>query len=118
MDRSDLGPAFKRAFQVGPTAALLVPEADIVALTLAARETTFAATPSYGPNCNVPKGLLDDLDKTSEPFADMLDLPFSEASARRERLVQSAEIVRNWLDAGCLTIPPVYHIRSLMEAVA
>lgn len=121
MDRADVGRALDRALRIGPTAALLVPEAELVALVMAARQAVFCPdmfNPGDGPKHMLPPQMLDDLDKTSEPFADMLDLPFSESSDRRKALQLAATHVRAWIDAGCITLPPVDDIRLLIGATA
>jgi len=122
VDRADLGGALGRAFAVGPTAALLVPEEALVTLVMTSREVVFNAVPAQVddrlPNegYSVRAALIDSLDQVSEPFADMLDLPYSESTARRAELVEAAGHVRDWLDAGCLTLPPSALIRELVDA--
>jgi len=116
IESADLGKVLGRAFPIGPTAALLVPEAELVALVLAAREVAFFPFDDLG-EINTPLSLLDDLDRTSEPFADMLDLPLTESTERRTMIVAAALHVRAWLDAGCITLPPIHDIRSLVEAL-
>lgn len=119
-DRDTTGTALVRAFHAGPVEALLVPEELLVALVLTAREVVFRPDmfdDGSGPKHLLPRDLIDSLDQTSEPFADMLDLPFSESTIRRGELCVSAGHVRDWLDAGCITIPPAHHIRALVESI-
>jgi hypothetical protein len=113
MDRADMTRELNRAYQVEPPVpAVVVPERDLAELTAAARE--LAAWPDGGVDL---EGGLTILDALSEPFADMLDLPHDAASQRLRELRASRDHVAAWLDAGCITLPPVHHIRALVESL-
>lgn len=121
MDRNELTAPLMRSFPMDPVAGLIVPEDDLVPLVLAARSVVFCPDmfrDETGVKHLLAPALVDDLDKTSEPFADMLDLPFAEATARRKELAVSLAIVTAWLDAECITLPPVHHIRALVDALS
>lgn len=110
MDRADFRNAIIRAVPLPePRPAVIVPEGDLARLTLAARETVFAVEP--------PTVEVVELDVASEPFVDMLDLPHAKATAVRAALRDAGNRVRMWIDAGCITLPPVKDIRALVEAI-
>jgi hypothetical protein len=109
-DRASTESALVRAFPTGPVPSLLVPETELVALVMTAREVVFSAVA-------LESDLLDALDQTSEPFADFLDLPYGEMTERREQLTTAARHVSAWIDAGCITLVPVHDIRLLAEAL-
>lgn len=123
MRREDIGAALSQALTVQPVVSVLVPVDMLASFVIAAREVSFAPdvlADGLSVKRLVPENLVLELDRASEAFADMADLgpAIDRQFAEREELRGSVGIVRDWLDAGCITLPPEHHIRALVESLA
>ena len=107
MEKADIYSALVRAVPMTPIVAQLVPENELRALVFAARDVVFTAQPDSD-------GKLDELDRISERFSDLVDT--TGIASEREELRRSAQSVLLWLNANCMTVPPIHHIRALVEA--
>lgn len=116
MDKSELGALLRGVIPAEPIVAVIVPESDLKALALAARTAVFDIDETRLRRHGERRALLE-LDRASELFADLLDVDIPGLVGGSE-LRRSAEHVRAWLDAGCITLPPVGHIRALVEALS
>ena len=113
MDSNEMTRALVSAFPApGPVPALLVSEAEFVALVLAARDVV-----NNEEDNMVSTRDLAALDRASEPFSDLLGPLLEYGSDRNEQTRNAADLVLAWLDADCMTIPPVHHLRVLVEAL-
>lgn len=114
MNASDIRAAMQRAMPVPrPVPAMLIPEDMLKVLATAARAAVF----EVNEKTLVPseQRVMRELDRASEPFADMLDL--DAFIGQRSELADNAVRVSDWLDGGCVTFPPIQSIKALVDAL-